>query len=132
VTEQASPGTSPQPEAAGSSSGVETGAEVSPAAGGTPAVTLHGSEDPETSGNVWSGPALSERPGDVTPAPKRYQNPLAVELHGSATPAEQGVWIPSDGGANGPYDLGRTEHVPPAGWVNPPAAELHGPTTPAL
>src|SRR5260370_31682384 len=33
------------------------------------ATPLHGDENPLTAGNVWSGPSLSERPGDVTPAP---------------------------------------------------------------
>jgi hypothetical protein len=94
------------------------------------AVALHGPEDPVVAGNVWTGPALSEQPGSVTPAPRRWTNPAAHELHGSSTPAESPVWTPSHGGATGPYDLGRTETAPPAGYTNPPARELHGSVLP--
>jgi hypothetical protein len=121
---------SPSPTTQGDAgaTGDSTSALSSP--GEVPAVTLHGSEDPEVAGNVWGGPALSEQPGSVTPAPRRWANPAALELHGSSTPAESPVWTPSHGGATGPYDLGRTETAPPAGYTNPPARELHGSVLP--
>lgn len=102
-----------------------------PASSGTPATPLHGDENPETAGNVWSAPALSELPGDHAPAPDGWVNPPALELHGSTTPPERPAWTPVHGGATGPYDRGRSETVPPPGYVNPPATELHGSSTPA-
>lgn len=115
----ADPGTPADPE--------ETPGELR----GAGAQAIHGVEDPVTAGNVWSAAAVSERPGDHAPPPDGWVNPPALELHGPTTPAEHPAWIPSDGGASGPYDLGRTEHAPPAGYVNPPAIELHGSGRPA-
>ncbi|HVT14558.1 MAG TPA: hypothetical protein VHQ90_00055 [Thermoanaerobaculia bacterium] len=102
-----------------------------PASSGTPATALHGDENPETAGNVWSGPALSERPGDHAQPPDGWENPPALELHGPSTPADNPVWTPAHGGTSGPYDLARNEVAPPEGYVNPPAVELHGSSQPA-
>lgn len=122
-SDQAPPSPDATPDAA-------PGAAQSEPASGVPAVELHGSTDPETSGNVWAGHALSEQPGDHQPAPEGWENPPAREAHGSTTPADQAIWVPQDGGGDGPYALGKTTRTPPDGWVNPPALELHGPTMP--
>lgn len=131
MTEQATPEPISEQAPADAASSSSSPAGASPEGTSPPAQSLHGDADPVTAGNVWVAAAKSEHPGDHIPAPEGWENPPALELHGHTVPSDRGVWVPSDGGVGGPYDLARTEHTPPEGWENPPAREMHGSVTPA-